>query len=142
MEGPLTARESVGSVPVGPTRASGLSAPWCRIDPHGARCRQVQGKQERVRGGTRAHAVTRRQDQAEETVESCANLDPQVRARSGREVTRDCAATGSSNEQKRKLKHDSEYSNDRRVVCRARGAGQPGPSLKTRNRRNTYKKNG
>ena len=35
-EGPLTARGSVGSVPVGSARSSGLSVPWCRAGPPGA----------------------------------------------------------------------------------------------------------
>jgi hypothetical protein len=33
--GPAGRSGPVGSVPVGPARASGLSAPWCRVDPPG-----------------------------------------------------------------------------------------------------------
>jgi hypothetical protein len=42
VEGPLTANESVGSVPVGPGRASHLSGPWCRANPPGARGPNLQ----------------------------------------------------------------------------------------------------
>ncbi len=59
-EGSLTARESVGSVPVGPARASGLSEPWCRIDPPGAQVPAGSSWKAQPMLGTRAHAVYRR----------------------------------------------------------------------------------
>jgi hypothetical protein len=64
VEGPLIARRSVGGVPVGPTRASGPSAPWCRLGPHGAQDRQDQGLQGQARTTHGGSQVTRRQIQA------------------------------------------------------------------------------
>ncbi len=52
VEGPLTARESDGSEPDRPGRASGLSEPWCRNDPLGA---QVAAGQIREADGKLKH---------------------------------------------------------------------------------------